>query len=223
MKLSEAILLGSTMLAAKAGGQYFSETKSGCALGMAAIANGCTFHRVVRVNENERRTLGAEGVWGQWVLRVVMRPCDCWVLRVPRKMRIKDIIAHLFDFHVMKKKNWTLEQLVTWVRIWEPKEIRWIANLPRDLQEQLKKAEWTVISRSRAPETCDEAISPDPRDEDRQAEPEWQRVRQAFEARHKARGSILGGNEPADGESPYGRALSLWAETRPGTEPTRLN
>jgi hypothetical protein len=39
MKLSEAILLGSTMLAAKAGGQYFSETKSGCALGMAAIAN----------------------------------------------------------------------------------------------------------------------------------------------------------------------------------------
>jgi hypothetical protein len=175
MKLSEAILLGSTMLAAKAGGQHFSETKSGCALGMAAIANGCTFHRVARVNENERRTLGAEGVWGQWVLRIVMRPCDCWVIRVPRKMRIKDVIAHLFDFHVMKKKNWTLEQLVAWVQTWEPKEI----NLPQDLQERLKEAKWARI----------------PRDEDRQAEQEWQRVRQAFEAHHKARRSILGRNE----------------------------
>ena len=88
MKLSEAILLGSTMLAAKPGGQYFSETKSGCALGMAAIANGCSFHRVTRaINENERRTLGAEGIWGQWVLRVVMRPCECWVLRVPQGHR----------------------------------------------------------------------------------------------------------------------------------------
>jgi hypothetical protein len=116
MKLSEAILLGSTMLAAKPGGQYFSETKEGCALGMAAIANGCTFRRVRRIiNENERRTLGVEAVWGQWILRVVKRPCECWILRVPREMRIKDIIAHLFDFHVMKKKNWTLDQLAAWV------------------------------------------------------------------------------------------------------------
>jgi hypothetical protein len=106
MKLSEAILQGSTMLDAKPGAQYFSDTKSGCALGMAAIARGCSFHRITRpINYNERRTLGTERVWGQWVLRVVMRPCDCWFLRVPRKMRIKDIIAHLFDFHVMKKKE----------------------------------------------------------------------------------------------------------------------
>jgi hypothetical protein len=27
-------------------------------------------------------------------------------------MRIKDIIAHLFDYHVMARENWTLEQLV---------------------------------------------------------------------------------------------------------------
>jgi len=103
MKLSEAILLGSTIVAAKPGSQYFSETQSGCALGMAAIANGCTYRRLTRaINENERRTLGAEGIWGQWVLRVVMRPCECWAFRVPRKMRIKDIIAHLFDFHVLR-------------------------------------------------------------------------------------------------------------------------
>src|ERR1039457_337639 len=89
---------GSTMLDPKPGAQYFSETKSGCALGMAAIARGCSFHRITQpINYNDRRTLGAEGVWGQWVLRVVMRPCDCWFLRVPRKTRIKAIIAHFFD------------------------------------------------------------------------------------------------------------------------------
>jgi hypothetical protein len=48
MKLSEAILRGSTMLDAKPGAQYFSDTKLGCALGMAAIARGCSFHRITR-------------------------------------------------------------------------------------------------------------------------------------------------------------------------------
>lgn len=67
MKLSEAILLGSTVLAAKPGQQYFSEMEAGCALGMAAIANGCRFRRVARaIDEKDRRTLGAEGVWGKW-------------------------------------------------------------------------------------------------------------------------------------------------------------
>jgi hypothetical protein len=170
MKLSEAILLGSTMLAAKPGGQYFSETKSGCALGMAAVASGCTFHCVSRpVNENERRTLGAEGIWGQWVLRVVMRPCECWALRVPREMRIKDIIAHLFDFHVMKKENWTLDQLAAWVQTWEPKEIS------RTPIANVFPAGKVISSASRV--------------DQRQAEQEWQLVRQAFEARYKARRS----------------------------------
>ncbi len=170
MKLSEAILRGSTMLDAKPGAQYFSDTKSGCALGMAAIARGCSFHRTTRrINYNERRTLGAEGVWGQWVLRVVMRPCDCWFLRVPRKMRIKDIIAHLFDFHVMKKENWTLNQLVAWVRTWEPEEIP------------------TMPIASAFPPS--KAISPELRIRQWLAEQEWRRVRQAFEAQHKARRS----------------------------------
>jgi hypothetical protein len=166
MKLSEAILLGSTMLTAKPGGQYFSETQEGCALGMAAIAKGCSFHRVTgAVAEKERRTLGAEGVWGTWVLRVVMRPCECWALRVPREMRIKDIIAHLFDVHVMNKKNWTLNELVAWVQNWEPKEIR---PVPRN-----------TVPPGRT-------VSPAPRFEQQQAEEEWQRVRQAFEARHSS-------------------------------------
>lgn len=168
MKLSEAILLGSTMLAAKPGGQYFSETKSGCALGMAAVARGCSFRRTTQpINANERRTLGAEGVWGQWVLRVVARPCDCWIFRMPRKMRIKDVIAHLFDVHVMKKKNWTLSQLVAWVQTWEPVEIS-----PKRVANALPPGK---------------AISLELLVRQRLAEQEWQRVRQAFETRHKAR------------------------------------
>jgi hypothetical protein len=168
MKLGEAIVLGSTIVGAKPGGQYFSETKSGCALGMAAIANGCSFQRVRRpINENERRTLGAERVWGEWVLQVVTRPCECWVLRVPRKMKIKDIIAHLFDFHVMKRKNWTVERLAAWVETWEPKEIsaKPIAN---------------ALARGKS-------ILPGPRIDQWQAEQEWEQVRQAFDARHRAR------------------------------------
>ncbi len=169
MKLSEAILLGSTMIAAKEGGQYFSETKSGCALGMAAVARGCTFSRgtgakkrVAPVNWNERRTLGTEGVWGQWVLQVVARPCDCWILRAPRKMRIKDVVAHLFDFHVMKKKNWTLDQLAGWVQTWEPNE-----TTPEPIANPRSSG----------------AISMESRLDRLQAEQEWEQVRQAFESR----------------------------------------
>jgi hypothetical protein len=43
MKLSEAILLGSTVLTPEAGGLHFAKNQSGCALGMAAIARGCSF------------------------------------------------------------------------------------------------------------------------------------------------------------------------------------
>jgi len=122
MKLSDAILLGSTLLAPQAGKQYSAENQSGCALGMAAIANGCSFRRVENVPWQERRTLGVEGVWGTWTLEVVRRPCKCFFLIVQRKLRIKEIIAHLFDYHVVNKKNWTLEQLVDWVRTVEPAE-----------------------------------------------------------------------------------------------------
>ena len=121
MKLSEAIRLGSTVLAPKAGRLHYSELNAGCALGMAAIANGCTFRPVTQpFSEKDRRTLGTEAVWGNWVLATVRRPCQCWRFWVPREMRIKDIIAHLFDYHVMARENWTLEQLVAWVETVEP-------------------------------------------------------------------------------------------------------
>jgi hypothetical protein len=70
MRLSEAILLGSTVISPKAGGQYFSKSQSGCALGMAAIARGCEYGpRRQTIPQQGRRTLGTEVIWGTWVMR----------------------------------------------------------------------------------------------------------------------------------------------------------
>jgi hypothetical protein len=94
-----------------------AETHSGCAFGMAGVARGCTFRRVFgRFDDRDWRTLGVERVFGYWLLENVPRPCNCFSLWVPRKMRIKDVITHLFDYHVMAQKDWTLEQLVMWVK-----------------------------------------------------------------------------------------------------------
>ena len=170
MKLSEAILLGSTVLAPKAGGQHFSELKAGCALGMAAIANGCTFRPVTQFEEKDRRTLGTEGVWGSWVLTAVPRPCQCWRFLVPREMRIKDIIAHLFDHHVMRRRNWTLEQLVEWVKTVEPNDA-----IPSATANTVRRREtiprWRDVPEPQAEPSWQEAE-------------EWQAVRQAFAAKH---------------------------------------
>jgi hypothetical protein len=178
MRLSEAILLGSTVVAPKPGRQYFSESESGCALGMAAIARGCEYRpNRQAVPEQDRRTLGTEGVWGQWVMGEVVRPCDCWRFRVPREMRIKDVIAHIFDYHVMTKKNWTLERLAAWVKTVEP-----AADLNADPNAEPKAVaplEMTKLEHARL-------MVSESRELQREAE-EWQTVRQAFEAKHSAR------------------------------------
>jgi hypothetical protein len=41
---------------------------------------------------------------------------------LPREMRIKDVVAHLFDYHVMEKADWTLDRLTTWLQPLEPNE-----------------------------------------------------------------------------------------------------
>jgi hypothetical protein len=160
MRLSEAILLGSTVVHPRPGGIHFSRTKEGCALGMAAIAAGCTFRTAPQqIPVNDLRTVNIETVFGPWLLRVVMRPCECqW--EIPREMRIKDVIAHLFDVHVMQKKNWSLDQLVEWVQRWEP----------RELDHEID----AINEQSRASRT-----------EPRIDEVGWQSTLEAFEAKHK--------------------------------------
>ena len=184
MKLSEAILLGSTVVKPKARALHFSGENAGCALGMAAIASGCTFSPSQgQIPVKDKRTGNVEDIWGPWLLRVVVRPCDCRVpirlsklqfkeitaylfhpssSTLPRGMRIKDIIAHLFDHHVMGERDWTLDKLVAWLERWEPKEPArntFLAGLGR-MSLYLRKSH------------C-------PSEE----EAEWQRTRAAFEAR----------------------------------------
>ena len=188
MKLSEAILLGSTVVTPKAGALHFSGENAGCALGMAAIASGCTFSPAQRqIPVKDLRTVNVEDIWGSWLLRVVVRPCDCRApitlsrLRLkeitgylldrgsctlPRGMRIKDIIAHLFDHHVMAKRNWTLDQLVGWVERWEPGGLAQ-GTLIRDVSRE-------SLSPSQSHDLSDDAV-------------EWQRTCDAFEAKVNAK------------------------------------
>jgi hypothetical protein len=176
MKLSEAILLGSTVLTAKAGGQHFSENQAGCALGMAAVARGCRFGPASGpFDERDRRTLGAEGVWGDWVAHTVVRPCRCWRFSIPREMRIKDVIAHLFDHHVMTKKNWTLEQLVAWVETVEPKEVE-----PPPTRADMINA---LLARQN-PEELRRKLTAQRLQ--KQEEEEWHAVTRAFAAKHES-------------------------------------
>jgi hypothetical protein len=118
--------------------------------------------------------LGVEGVWGDWVLRQVERPCDCWRIVIRRKMRVKDIIAHLFDNHIMVRKDWTLERLVRWVETVEPTGVE--PDFGKSLVIQQRGARLlefqTLRQRAKARQ---------------QESEEWQAVRNAFEARHGSR------------------------------------
>lgn len=178
MKLSEAILLGSTILTPKAGGQHFAEDQSGCALGMAAVARGCTFRRAAYpVSERDRRALGTEGVWGNWVLNLAPRPCDCWRFWIPRKLRIKDTITHIFDYHIMRKRNWTLDQLVAWVQTVEPEDYSPAGAVDPAVFEEISQL---LDARRRLP------VKQGSTEEDREAAEDWQSRVSAFTAKHNA-------------------------------------
>jgi len=182
MKLSEAMLLGSTVLTPKAGALHFPSENAGCVLGMAAVATGCTFTgRPRQIPVRDLRTVNIEDIFGPWLLRVVISPCGCRTAipvetsciqqlfaslgPQPLEMRIKDVIAHLFDKHFMGKGDWTLDQLVSWVERWEPSE----------LAQATFRAHASRGSHPQPPlPDSDDAV-------------EWQRTRQAFETKINAK------------------------------------
>ena len=114
MKLSEAILLGSTVVKPKAGTQFDSDEHSGCAIGMAGTAIGAGF----RETPGGCREGGLHTIMGwEWTAKQQRLPCWCLPLR---KRSMAWTITHIFDHHIMGKKNWTLERLVAWVASVEP-------------------------------------------------------------------------------------------------------
>jgi hypothetical protein len=106
MKLSEAILLGST-LRPQIKGHLFGDGRS-CALGAAGEAIGAEPKDCPSTWEVIRK----EWPWTQ----VLVFPCPgCWRARGASKALV--LIAHLNDFH-----GWTRQRTAAWVASVEPRE-----------------------------------------------------------------------------------------------------
>jgi hypothetical protein len=111
MRLSDAIALGRT-LKKPVRGMMGIGTNHGCALGMAdAGVGGAKFG-------NEFAT---ELCTWPWLSGNTRLPCGCRSRR-GFSSNHAGIIAHLFDEHVFEKEDWTLDQLIDWVRSVEPAE-----------------------------------------------------------------------------------------------------
>lgn len=114
MKISTAMALGRTMIMPLAGVHLSTDQKMGCALGMVQIA--------------------APSLWQDTFMRarhtLVTTPCTCemghvggmaWDM-IRRTNSLNETIIHLFNHHVMVKKDWTMDQLIDWVASVEPRD-----------------------------------------------------------------------------------------------------
>jgi len=114
MRLSDAIALGRTLLTPYAG--VIEYNGKGCAIGMGLKACGKS------ANVHDALTDAGWGWTGNFNIPHPM-PCGCTRYEVNIGMNHGgSLIAHLFDFHVFGKRDWTLDQLIDWVRSVEPAE-----------------------------------------------------------------------------------------------------
>lgn len=120
MKISAAIMLGSTMIAPLAGHHLYYDPANphqgpthGCAWGMVNVA--------------APRQWGSMNIWAATI--AVTLPCGCRGMIVKGQMRVEmsdgietvqAAIIHLFNHHVMTEKDWTMDKLVDWVQTIEP-------------------------------------------------------------------------------------------------------
>jgi hypothetical protein len=141
-RLSDAILIGSTVVKAKPGRQYSMKEKSGCAIGMAIVGAGGRFVPRAPGPPMVYRSDGLE--WWSWTINLETRPCRCRIVAEAagrmwpclrsfwlRKMPVKDIITHLFDCHVFGKGDWTIERLAEWVASVEPRKNEPVTPQPK--------------------------------------------------------------------------------------------
>jgi hypothetical protein len=109
MKLSEAILLGSTVARPLAGGLAADPGRQTCAFMMAAAA----------LSKPECLWAEAPQEWPWLSHQLTHVPCGCraWDRYLPANYMTA--IIHIFACHVATKE-WTLEQLATWIGSVEP-------------------------------------------------------------------------------------------------------
>lgn len=79
--------------------------------------HGCVLHMGLRAISSTARFSAAFMEW-RWLLNPVEAPCQCERQQGSAQLEI----IHLFDRHVMLQGDWTLEQLIDYVRSIEPSE-----------------------------------------------------------------------------------------------------
>lgn len=110
MKFADAMEKGSKMVVPVAGSRHDNQGRA-CALGMAEVAVKQSF-----------------GIEWPWTARTVVDfPCGCkgWVMvggcrqgqvYEGKGRSFTEAIVHLFNYHVMTKKDWSMDRLIQWVR-----------------------------------------------------------------------------------------------------------
>lgn len=113
MKISIAMALGRTMIFPIAGTHLNHGKTGGCAWGMVEVAAPSSFG----------------GAWRRAIYFRTLPPCGCTgavlgngmcVVKIDHICDLGHMIVHLFNDHVMTKKDWTLDQLIDWVASVEP-------------------------------------------------------------------------------------------------------
>jgi hypothetical protein len=114
MRISEAMNLGRSMLKPRAGYHWDQQRNEGCAWGMVNIAAPGKYHYM-----NQSAT----------AMQVPL-PCGCKGLVMGSGCHYYDYengistlslaIVHLFNYHVMTANDWTMDQLIDWLRSVEP-------------------------------------------------------------------------------------------------------
>jgi hypothetical protein len=122
MKLSDAMMLGSTVVKPTKGFllKEWYDGLRGCALGMACYAANVEVRHQDKLEEIHRAW-----TWTKSVVAMPVNLCACRELRW-RSASYAQIIAHLFDFHIVAidrlEPVLTIECLVDWIRSVEPED-----------------------------------------------------------------------------------------------------
>ncbi len=111
MKLSEAIVLGSTVVRPLAGGLAADPSRQTCAFMMAAAA----------LSKPACLWAEAPSTWPWLTRQLVHVPCGCRGWDRYLSANYMTAIIHVFACHVATKE-WTVEQLADWVASVEPQD-----------------------------------------------------------------------------------------------------
>jgi len=113
MRISDAIALGRTMIKPLAGVHISADKTHGCAWGMVWKSAGSAYDEMHVRAAYFRTTLSFKCVG-------LVIGSGMTLGLTERMNTLSMAIVHLFNDHVMTRKDWTLDQLIDWVRSVEP-------------------------------------------------------------------------------------------------------